>query len=117
MSVGGRNTGRGGMRCPASLVAGVCCSTVLTSWAMIALPPLELRSADCDLLRPIRFQPFQLDLQNPVIETRLDLVGIDTERELDRARDAAVGTLATLPVYVLLLRVWVALAREGQHAL
>src|ERR1700731_1560357 len=121
MSAGGIKTGRGGVRGPAfrvdSLVAGVCCSTVLTSWAMTALLPLGSSSADFDLLRPIRFQPLQFDFQDAVVEARLNLVGIDTERKLDRARESAVRTLAALPIAVLLLRLRFALAREREHIL
>ena len=70
---------------------------------MIALLPLNSRSADLDLLRPVGFQPLQLDFQDAVVEARLDLVGIDPERQLDRTREGAVGALATLPIGVLLL--------------
>lgn len=71
---------------------------------MIAPPPLRSRSADLDLLRPIRFPPFQLDLQDPVVEARPDLVRIDPERQLDRPRESAVGALATVPLDILLLQ-------------
>src|SRR5438552_7090605 len=100
-----------------SLLAGVCCSAVLTSWAMIALLPLGSSSADFDLLRPIRFQPLQFDFQDAVVETSLDLVRIDTERQLHGARETAVRTLAALPIDILLLRLRFALAREGKHIL
>jgi hypothetical protein len=68
---------------------------------MIALLPLGSSSADFDLLRPIRFQPLQFDFQDAVVETRLDLVGIDTERQLDRTRESTVRTLTALPIDVL----------------
>jgi hypothetical protein len=84
---------------------------------MTAFLPLGSSSADFDLLRPIRFQPLQFDFQDAVGETRLDLVGIDPERELDRARESAVGTLAALPINVLLLRLRFALAREREDIL
>src|SRR5205085_12436650 len=83
----------------------------------VALLPLRLSSADFDLLRPIRFQPLQFDFQDAVVEARLDFVGIDTERQLDRARETAVGALAALPTHVLLLRLRFALARERKHIL
>src|SRR5258706_5579237 len=84
---------------------------------MIALLPLGSRNADFDLLRPIRFQPLRFDFQDAVVETRLDLLGIDTERQLDRTRESTVGTLAALPADVLLLRLRFALAREREHIL
>ena len=84
---------------------------------MIALLPLGSSSADFDLLRPIRFQPLQFDFQDAVTETSLDLVGIDTERQLDGTRESAVRTLAALPIDVLLLHLWFALARERKHIL
>jgi len=37
--------------------------------------------------RPICFQPGQLDFQNAVIETRLHLVGVNTEGQLHGARE------------------------------
>src|SRR5437588_12883282 len=81
---------------------------------MIALPRLTSRAADFDLLRSIRFKPLHLDFQDTVVETRLDLVGINPERQLDGAREGAVSTLATLPIAVLLLQ-WTPGAFEGQH--
>src|SRR2546423_15682300 len=84
---------------------------------MIALLPLGSSSADLDFLRPIRFQPLQFDFQDAVVETRLDLVGIDAERQLDRTREGAVRTLAALPVDVLLLRFRLALACQSKHIL
>src|ERR1700738_4009601 len=68
---------------------------------MIALLPLGSRSADFDLLRPIRLQPLQFDFQDTVVEARLDLVGIDTEWQLDGTRESAVGPSAALPIDVL----------------
>jgi len=84
---------------------------------MIALLPLGSRSADFDLLRPIRLQPLQFDFQDTVVEARLDLVGIDTEWQLDGTRESAVGTLAALPIDILLLRVRFALSRERKYIL
>src|SRR5437868_6710898 len=84
---------------------------------MIALLPLGSSSTDFDLLRPIRFQSLQLDFQYAVVETGLDLVGIDTERKLDRTRESAVRTLAALPIDILVLRLRFALAREREHIL
>jgi hypothetical protein len=84
---------------------------------MIALLRLGSSSADFDLLGPIGFQPLQFDFQDPVVETSLDLVGIDTKRQLDRARETAVSTLAALPADVLLLGLRFALARERKHIL
>src|SRR5262249_15604503 len=72
---------------------------------------------DFDLLRPIRFQPFQLDLQDSVVEACLDFVGIDPKRKLHRPRKTPVSALAALPVHVLLLGFWFALARERQDIL
>jgi hypothetical protein len=51
---------------------------------MIVLPQLGLCRSDLDFLWSIHFQPLQLDLQDAVIETRLDLVRIDPVRQLDR---------------------------------
>src|SRR5215471_4662350 len=62
--------------------------------------PLRSRTADLDLLRPVRFQALQLDFQDAVVEARLDLVGIDPERQLNRPREAPIGALATLPIGV-----------------
>jgi hypothetical protein len=42
------------------------------------------RSADLDLFWPVRFQPLQLYFQDAVVETRLYLVCINPEGELDR---------------------------------
>jgi len=52
---------------------------------------------------PVGFQPLQFNLEDAVIETRLDLVRIDPEGQLDGARERAVSALATLPVAVFRL--------------
>src|SRR5271165_4319960 len=48
---------------------------------------------------------------------RLDFICIDPERQLDRARESAIGALATLPVDVVFLHIWLPLALQRQHVL
>jgi hypothetical protein len=72
------------------------------------------RSADLDLLRPVCFQPLKFDFQDAIVETGLDLIRIDSERQLDRARKRAVSALATLPIDILLLR-GTPRSLQGQH--
>src|SRR6478672_6626313 len=47
----------------------------------------------------------------------LDFICIDPERQLDRARESAIGALATLPVDVVFLHLWLPLALQRQHVL
>src|ERR1700746_1192537 len=82
---------------------------------MIAAPPLGSGSADLDFLRPVSFQPFEFDFEDPIVETRLDFVRIDPEGQLDDARKTAIGAFATLPVEALLSLLWLALAFKCQH--
>src|SRR6516162_2622429 len=55
-------------------------------------------AANFDFFRTVCFEPLQLDLQYPVIEARLDLIGIDPKGQLDGAGESAVSPLATLTV-------------------
>jgi Hsp20/alpha crystallin family len=41
-------------------------------------PPLISRPADLDFLRPVRFQPLQLNFQYSIVEARLNLSRLDT---------------------------------------
>src|ERR1700752_194175 len=114
MSAGGRNTGRETGRLLLSVVCGVRCSTVLTSWAIVCTPRLKSRSTDLDLLWPVCFQTMQFDFQDAIVETSLDLVGIDPEWQLNCARKRAVSALASLPIGILLL-LGASCPLQGQH--
>src|SRR6516162_221782 len=74
-------------------------------------------AANFDFFRTVCFEPLQLDLQYPVCEARLDLIGIDPEGQLDGAGESAVSPLATLPVDVFLPGLRFALAAERQDVL
>src|SRR6516162_11640435 len=79
-----------------------------------ALPRLMSRSTDLNLLRPVCFQPLKFDFQDAIVETGLDLIRIDPERQLDRARKRTVSALATLPIDILLL-CGTPRSLQGQH--
>src|SRR5215469_12000123 len=70
----------------------------------------SLPCADFDFLWPICFEPLQLDLENAVVEARLNLVRIDAKRQLNGARERAIGALAPLPADIRLVRLRFALA-------
>src|SRR5579875_1717660 len=50
--------------------------------------------------RPIFGRALQFDFENAVVETGLDVVGINPEGELDRAREAAIAALAAMPSHL-----------------
>ena len=67
----------------------------------------QLLGLDGDLARLRRFVLGQVQRQHAVLELRLDLVGVDRERQRQRADEAAVAAFLAVPD---------ALFRDGQLA-
>jgi hypothetical protein len=67
------------------------------------IPSTKVSRRGFGFLRPACLQPLKLDFQDPVVEVRLDFVGVDPERQLDGTREAAVSALVSLPIAALLL--------------
>src|SRR5215471_11600855 len=103
------------MRWAPSVVDGVGCPTVPTSWVRISLLARGSSATNLDPLRSVRFQSFKLDLQYPIIDACLDLVSIDPEGQLDNTRESTVSALPALPVHVFLLGLRFALADAGDR--
>jgi hypothetical protein len=86
-----------------SLVSGVSWSVVLTFLSHDALPLLAQAPRISIRLGRSASSRSRSISRIPVLNR--DLVGIDPERELNHARESAIGPLAALPVDVVLSRI------------
>src|SRR5690606_12392210 len=88
MSVRGVNIGRVRPGLPTSRLS-ICFSSL----AMASIP---LLAANFDFLRQVGLRALQLDLEHAVEEACLNLVGMDTKRELHRPRECPVADFLTV---------------------
>src|SRR6266850_5881621 len=93
MSVGGTSTGRS-FCAGASFWASVCISAFSVSLMSVLLSRLGAR--DADLARLLDRGPRQLERENSARGSRRDLLGVDLERQRDRARERPARALAAV---------------------
>src|ERR1700761_8247125 len=95
-------------------VCGVRCSTLLTSWDISRSSDLS-GGADLDFLGPIGFQPLEFDLENAIRVAGLDFLRVDAERQLNSPCKAAIGPLPAMPFDILLAKLGLPRAFQGQN--
>src|SRR5258706_6935453 len=116
MSVGGTSTGRS-FCAGASFWASVCFWLPAFSVSLTRVLLSRLGARDADLARLLDRGPRQLERENSARGSRRDLLGVDLERQRDRARERPARALAAVHDRVLRERLGLDLPGQDQRVL